>query len=104
MRQVLEKVTNDLHYYVDGQKQSGKNPQMYGDCTPLSGDCTGLYGYCTGLYGNCTGLRGDCTGLYGDCTGLYGDCTGLSGYLDAAEFTDKDRIKGVILESLIRKQ
>jgi hypothetical protein len=60
-----------------------------------------LYGHCTGLRGNCSGLRGDCSGLLGDCTGITGNCTGLHGDLDACELTQRDRLGGVDISTLV---
>jgi len=82
MKQILERITDILYHYAKGKRQSGKNIQMYGDCT---------------------GLRGDCTYLYGDCTGLYGNCTGLYGDLDVAELTDEERQNGVSIKLFIKK-
>ena len=96
MKQILERFTNDLYHYVEGQRQSGQNPEM-------SGDCSRLYGNCSYLYGDCFGLSGDCTGLSGNCSYLSGNCTGLYGDLDAAELTDEERQNGVSIKLFIKE-
>ena len=97
MKKLLTKKENKLYHYIDGKKISGRNPDMYGNCTSLSGNCTNLYGYCSGLSGHCSGLSGHCTGLRGDCSGLSGD-------LDACEISDAERSNGILIDDLIKEQ
>lgn len=73
MRKVLTKTDRNLHYFEDGKRVEGPNPDLRGDCSDL--------------WGNCTGLRGDCTGLRGD--------------LDDAELTAEERKKGVNIADLV---
>jgi len=69
-------VNSDLHYFKNGIKISGPNPDMWGDHSKLSGDCSGLSGECSGLSGHCSSR------LWGHCTGLIGLVTRLAGNLN----------------------
>lgn len=89
MKKLLTKKTYVLYHYVDKTIVEGANPNMSGNCTELTGDCSWLIG--------------NCSGLSGDCTELSGDCSGLSGDLDECEITDEDRVKGVDISDLVRK-
>lgn len=52
MNKPLKRIKRQLYYLKDGERVSGPNPQMTGDCSDLWGDCTGLRGDCTDLEGN----------------------------------------------------
>jgi len=103
MKIVLSAVESKLYHYKNGNKISGPNPNMHGNCSGLHGDCSGLHGNCTSLHGDCSDLRGDCSGLIGDCSGLIGDCTCLRGNLDDAEITDRERKNCVNIRDLIKE-
>ena len=76
MKKLLTKIENKLYHYIYGEKISGKNADM----------------------------SGNCTGLSGDCTGLIGNCTDLRGHLDECEISDAERSKCIFIGDLIKEQ
>ena len=69
----------------------------------LTGDVSGLTGDVSGLRGNVSGLTGNVRGLRGNMRGLRGDVSGLRGNVEECEISQRDREKGICVDTLVDK-
>lgn len=80
MKPALKRLSQDIYYYSNGEKNQGHTAEVIGDLTYI---------------------RGDLTGIRGDLTGVRGNLTGVSGDIDDCKLTSTDRDQGIDIEQLV---